>query len=63
MRHIAYCARCGQRIQRIGLRWRHQRPQPNGAPHDHKAEVEELQEEPYRELTDAEQEAEDRTWD
>jgi len=35
----ADCAICGSRIQRngVGARWRHQRPQPSGAPHDHNA--------------------------
>jgi hypothetical protein len=34
----AVCSVCGQRVQRNGVSapWRHQRPQPSGAPHDHR---------------------------
>lgn len=30
------CAICGERIQRMPRGWQHGRPQPSGAPHDHK---------------------------
>ena len=38
---VGRCAVCGKQIQRNGLKapWRHQRPQADGTPNDHKPVV------------------------